>query len=97
MASHRWSALTSLTAVHAIHNELYYDQPPMGWRSWNCFGGDVWQDLMQEIVDEVVKSRIGLDGEPTSFLQLVRQPTSNPNPQVLTVVLTVTKQRPSLG
>ena len=25
--------------------------PPMGWRSWNTFGGDVSQDLMINVMD----------------------------------------------
>lgn len=33
--------------------------PPMGWRSWNTFGGDVSQQLMINVMDAVVDSSRG--------------------------------------
>eukprot|EP00966_Prymnesium_polylepis_P018981 437363-Prymnesium_polylepis.1 len=70
----RWEALIALAFTAApgfsIHNAVYYDHPPMGWRSYNCFDENVDQQKMLSIVDAVVKQRAGLDGELTSFLQL---------------------------
>lgn len=56
--------------AHSLHNAIYYDNPPMGWRSWNAFQSDVNQDLMQSTIDAVVRKRVGLDGKQTSFMQL---------------------------
>ena len=33
--------------------------PPMGWRSWNCYQGDVSQEKMQRVVDAMVAKRHG--------------------------------------
>ena len=47
----RWLAATLGIAApaHSLHNAIYYDHPPMGWRSWNVFGGEVDQAKMQEV------------------------------------------------
>lgn len=44
--------------------------PPMGWRSWNTFGGDVDQELMEDIMDLMVARDREVDGEPTSLCDL---------------------------
>ena len=44
--------------------------PPMGWRSWNCFGGAVSQDKMIATAEAMTRLRKGLDGETTSLLSL---------------------------
>ena len=33
--------------------------PPMGWRSWNCYGANVNQSLMEGVMDAMVKKRGG--------------------------------------
>ena len=44
--------------------------PPMGWRSWNLFGANVNQTLMQEIMDGMVSKKRSVDGVPTSLCDL---------------------------
>lgn len=44
--------------------------PPMGWRSWNCYGGDVTQDLMTGIMDRMADRKRTVDGTPTSLVDL---------------------------
>jgi len=41
--------------------------PPMGWRSWNLYGGKVTQDLMTNIMDGMVSRKRMVDGKPTSL------------------------------
>ena len=44
--------------------------PPMGWRSWNLYGADVSQELIESIMEGMVdRSRI-VDGNPTSLCDL---------------------------
>ena len=52
----RWAAL-AISVVHGLNNGLYYTSPPMGWRSWNCYGGEVTQDKLQRVVDAMVRIR----------------------------------------
>ena len=40
--------------------------PPMGWRSWNLYGHDVDQKLIEGIMDGMVKPRPLPDGSGTS-------------------------------
>jgi len=44
--------------------------PPMGWRSWNLFGGDVNQSLIMGIMDGMVSRKRTVDGVPTSLCDL---------------------------
>ena len=44
--------------------------PPMGWRSWNCFGGNVNQTMMTEIMDAMVASDRKVDGKQASLLSV---------------------------
>lgn len=53
-------------AVQAIDNGLGLT-PPMGWRSWNLFGGNVNQSLMMSIMDAIVDKKRMVDGVPTSL------------------------------
>eukprot|EP00729_Bicosta_minor_P001884 gene1884-17200_t len=41
--------------------------PPMGWRSWNCFGGNVNQTMMTEIMDSMVATDREIDGKKSSL------------------------------
>lgn len=43
----------ALPLSNAIDNGLGRT-PPMGWRSWNLYGGDVNQELLQGIMDGMV-------------------------------------------
>lgn len=44
--------------------------PPMGWRSWNLFGGNVKQELIEGIMDGMVSKKRKVDGVPTSLCDL---------------------------
>ena len=51
-----WTAVVA-SCVRGLNNGLYFNAPPMGWRSWNCYQGDVTQDKMQRVVDAMVRWR----------------------------------------
>ena len=57
------------TTTMAIDNGLGL-LPPMGWRSWNCYHGDVTQDLLEGVMDAMVNKSRTVDGKPTSLLDL---------------------------
>jgi alpha-galactosidase len=42
----------------------------MGWRSWNLYGADVNQDLIEGIMDGMVSKKREVDGVPTSLCDL---------------------------
>jgi hypothetical protein len=42
----------------------------MGWRSWNLFGADVNQGLIEGIMDGMVSRKRTVDGVPTSLCDL---------------------------
>jgi len=44
--------------------------PPMGFRTWNQFGIDVDQSLMQAVYRAMVARTRAVDGKPTSLLDL---------------------------
>ncbi|CAE8716689.1 unnamed protein product, partial [Polarella glacialis] len=44
--------------------------PPMGWRSWNLYGANVNQTLMESIMDGMVARKRSVDGVPTSLCDL---------------------------
>mmetsp|Transcript_27563 Transcript_27563/g.83917 ORF Transcript_27563/g.83917 Transcript_27563/m.83917 type:complete len:358 (-) Transcript_27563:60-1133(-) len=45
-------------------------QPPMGWRSWNLYGGNVNQKLLERVMDGMVSRNRTVDGVPTSLCDL---------------------------
>jgi len=45
-------------------------RPPMGWRSWNLYGGKVNQTLLEGIMDGMVSRKRTVDGKPTSLCDL---------------------------
>ena len=45
-------------------------KPPMGWRSWNLYGADVNQSLIQHIMDGMVVRKRKVDGVLTSLCDL---------------------------
>ena len=44
--------------------------PPLGWRSWNLFGANVSQSLIESIMDGMVRKDRTVDGVPTSLCDL---------------------------
>jgi len=58
-----------LAHAAAIDNGLGHT-PPMGWRSWNLFGNNVRQSLMESIMDGMVSRKRKVDGQPTSLCDL---------------------------
>jgi len=44
--------------------------PPMGWRSWNCYGGEVTDTIMRKVVDMMVMKKYVINGVPTSIVDL---------------------------
>lgn len=56
--------------VLALNNGIYWESPPMGWRSWNSYGVDVDQAKMMRVVDVVVERKRLVDGKATSLLDV---------------------------
>jgi len=44
--------------------------PPMGWRSWNCYGGNVNQKKMESIMDKMASKSRQVDGKNMSMVDL---------------------------
>lgn len=61
--------LCSLELVLSIKNGKGIT-PPMGWRSWNLFGADVSQELIQSQMDGIVSRKRTVNGVPTSLKDL---------------------------
>ena len=68
--SHPPPTLHSINTQKTAYKGIYYNSPPQGWRSWNCFQGEVTQEKMEQVMDAAVRLRPGLDGAPTSLRQL---------------------------
>jgi alpha-galactosidase len=64
-----FAPLLAIPGALAIDNGLGRT-PPMGWRSWNLYGGDVNQQLLQGIMDGMVSKKRMVDGQPTSLCDL---------------------------
>lgn len=54
---------------HALDNGLGLT-PPMGWRSWNCYQGDVTDAKIRSVIDVVTSRARMVDGKPTSLVDL---------------------------
>merc|ERR1719408_598447 len=61
--------LTLVSGIAANDNGLAR-LPPMGWRSWNLYHGDVNQKLIMGIMDGMVSKKRKVDGVPTSLCDL---------------------------
>jgi len=61
--------LSAALAATAIDNGLART-PPMGWRSWNCYGGDVNQTKMESVMDRMAERVRMVDGKLTSLKDL---------------------------
>jgi len=59
----------ALLSVNAIDNGIGR-LPPMGWRSWNCYGGNIDQQKMTATIDAISATTRQVNGKPTSLLQL---------------------------
>eukprot|EP01084_Bolivina_argentea_P126409 223830_1 len=44
--------------------------PPMGWRSWNCYHGSITQPLIQKVVDAMVDTSRQVNGKAASYYDL---------------------------
>eukprot|EP01064_Diplonema_japonicum_P007857 TRINITY_DN1547_c0_g1_i1.p1 TRINITY_DN1547_c0_g1~~TRINITY_DN1547_c0_g1_i1.p1 ORF type:complete len:432 (+),score=94.57 TRINITY_DN1547_c0_g1_i1:47-1297(+) len=55
--------------THGIDNG-YGMLPPMGWRSWNCYGGNVNQSLMESVMDRMAERKRTVNGVLTSLTDL---------------------------
>ena len=67
----RWVAMLQLLATLPLSNENGLARtPPLGWRSWNTFGADVNQSLIEGIMDGMVRKDRNVDGVPTSLCDL---------------------------
>ena len=44
--------------------------PPLGWRSWNLYGANVNQSLIESIMDGMVRKDRTVEGVPTSLCDL---------------------------
>jgi len=62
-------AVATLTVVSANENGLAH-LPPMGWRSWNLYGANVDQKVIEGIMDGMVSKKRSVDGKPTSLCDL---------------------------
>ena len=60
---------TLLRGVTSLDNGLA-TTPPMGWRSWNCFHGEVSAAKVERIVDAVTNRSRTVAGVPTSLADL---------------------------
>ena len=54
--------LTAATGARGIDNGLGR-RPPMGWRSWNCWGLDVTDAKMRRVVDAMTSRSRLVGGE----------------------------------
>lgn len=63
--------VTALLSSNVLANDNGLARtPPLGWRSWNLFGADVNQPLIQSIMDGMVTKTFAVDGVPTSLCDL---------------------------
>jgi len=64
-----WLLALLSRAARALNDGLART-PPMGWRSWNTFGANVDQQLMEETMVLVAARDRRVDGVPTSLCDL---------------------------
>lgn len=61
---------SSLIVLASANDNGLAITPPLGWRSWNLYGANVNQSLIQSIMDGMVKKDRMVDGVPTSLCDL---------------------------
>jgi len=59
-------AVLNVFIASALDNGLAMT-PPMGWRSWNCFHGDVSDEKIRKIIDAITDRSRLVDGQPLSL------------------------------
>jgi alpha-galactosidase len=65
------AAFATLTALARANDNGKGTTPPLGWRSWNLYGADVSQDLIESIMDGMVaKTQRSVDGSLKSLCDL---------------------------
>jgi len=55
--------------VWSIDNGLGVN-PPMGWRSWNCYHGNIDQPLIEKVIDAMLDTSRQVNGKAMSYVQL---------------------------
>lgn len=63
------SVLCAIMSTLALDNGLAM-RPPMGFRTWNLFGANVTQELVEAVMDGMVSRQRTVDGIPTSLADL---------------------------
>ena len=58
--------LVHISGVLGIDNGLGIE-PPMGWRSWNCYHADINQSLIEKVIDAMVDTSRTVDGKQMSY------------------------------
>eukprot|EP01084_Bolivina_argentea_P126411 223834_1 len=58
--------LLSIQITISIDNGLGVN-PPMGWRSWNCYNRNINQTVIQSVIDAMVDRSRTVNGKPTSY------------------------------
>merc|ERR1712159_582018 len=66
----RGAALFVLSGTASANDNGLAKTPPMGWRSWNLYGANVNQKLIEGIMDGMVRRDRMVDGKPTSLCDL---------------------------
>ena len=69
IASVTIGALAAVQLVHALDNGLAVT-PPMGWRSWNCYHGDVTDSKIRSTIDAITAKTRMVDGVAHSLADL---------------------------
>jgi len=62
--------LAALTGVALANDNGKARTPPLGWRSWNLYGHNVNQPLIEGIMDGMLEKKRMVDGVPTSLCDL---------------------------
>ena len=67
--AHHLFLLAALGTAAAMDNGLGR-LPPLAWRSWNAFDEYINQTIVANMIDELVATRVDVDGTPTSLREL---------------------------
>jgi alpha-galactosidase len=71
MGTGKVSLLVAATLASAIAgNNGRGVKPPMGWRSWNVYGGNIDQQIMEATAKVMATRMFTVDGKPTSLADL---------------------------
>ena len=62
-------AFTAISSVDSIDNGLGIT-PPMGWRSWNCYSGNINQGLIEQCIDAILDKSRTVNGVATSLADI---------------------------